>query len=139
MNIDKLLSNKKFLLVIGAIILIILIIVIILSLPHPSSSPTEDLTYTDDSNYIQYTDTINNYIADNHPIDHLLPIRNQSPFYYIALVIDSDDSDHFSASLEISYYTTEGKAAAEARLKSADFAQYHPEKYQITYTKLSQN
>lgn len=139
MDIDKLLSNKKLLLLIGAVLLVIAIVAIILLLPHPSSSPIEDPDYTDDSQYIQYVDTIDSYIADNHPIDHLLPIRNQSPFYYIALVVDSDDSGNFTTSLEISYYTAEGKAAAEARLKSAEFTQYHPENYRITHTQLTKN
>ena len=140
MNTDKLLSNKKLLLVIAAILLAILIIAILLLFPHKSSSPNdEDLDYTDDSAYIQYTDTINDYITKNHPIDQLLPIRNQSPFYYIALIIDSNDSGDFAASIEISYYTTAGKSAAEARLKSAEFAKYHPENYHIIYTQLTTN
>lgn len=132
MDSSKILSNKKLLLVIGSVLLVTLVIAIILLINHPSS--VEDIEETNDAAYIEQEDRINDYITANHPIDTLLPIRNESPFYYISLRVDLDQS---AAAIEISYYTKEGKQAAEARLKSSDFAAYHPENYQYLYVNLN--
>ena len=82
-------------------------------------------------------DSITAYTSKNHPIASILPINNTSPFYYISLPVDGDSPDNFSAAIEISYYTKEGKAAAEARLKSSEFSKYHPENYKVIYTQLT--
>ena len=139
MNIDKLLTNKKFLIAIGAIVLIAIIVILLLNGKQKPTPPTNknDNIYVDDSEYIEATSKISDYLSANHPIEQLLPLRNQSPFYYITILVDHDESSNYFATLQISYYTEEGKSAAIARLKSAEFAEYHPENYPITYLDLN--
>ncbi len=142
MNTDKLLSNKKFLILTAIFVLIAAIVLIVIALPSSNNKTDNtklDPDFTDDLEHYQLIDDINEYVYNNHPIDRLLPIRNQSPFYYIALIVNPDESNGFSASIEISYYTAEGKAAAKARLQSSEFSAYHPENYKITYTQLTDN
>lgn len=137
MNPQKLLSNKKFLLILGGLIFIALIIFLITLRPSTPSTENNLSEYTDDTEYIDYSNHIEEYITTNHPVDSILPIRNESPFYYINLRVDSTDSGTLTAVIEISYYTVEGKTAAETLLKSSKFAPYHPENYQHIYVELT--
>ena len=137
MDLNKIITNKKFLLILGGIIFITLIIFLITIRPSTPSTENNPSEYTDDTEHINYSDHIEEYITTNHPIDSILPIRNESPFYYINLRVDSTDSGTLTAVIEISYYTVEGKTTAETLLKSSKFAPYHPENYQHLYIELT--
>ena len=133
MNSGRSPINKK-LIIVGLLVLIILCVIAFIIFSKWDSSNME---YTDDSEYITTMDSITAYTSKNHPIASILPIKNTSPFYYISLPVDGDSPDNVSAAIEISYYTKEGKAAAEARLKSSEFSKYHPENYKVIYTQLT--
>ena len=127
---DKLINNKKLLLIIGIFLFVGIIIIITISL---SNQQTNNDT-TDSSAAISDLDLESKLISEN-PFFELLPLENSSPYYIIDSYFKAENKTLVPA-IEIVYKTESGKTAAEARLTSSEFSQYNPAQYNIIYTKL---
>jgi len=127
---NKLINNKKFLLALAAAILIVLIIIIYSFSRNFSNSDEITDSKAADSDLEQ-----EELLLESHPITDILPIINESPYYYIGpYFVINEDSLTFE--LEIVYDTEKGQAAALSRLQGQDLSKYNPSQYNIHYTKV---
>lgn len=132
---NKLINNKKFLIIIGILLFVGIFVAVIITFSNPSREEAIDET-TDSSDAINDLD-LEMEIFSKNPLFSLLPIESDSPFY----IIDSYykvENKTFVPALEITYKTDAGKSAAETRLKSSELSEYNPEQYEIIYTKLEE-
>ena len=130
-NLEKLLTNKKALIAIAAVIFIIVVCIIAIPL---SSDPTNSNEITDSTSADNDLE-IQLKLEEENPISELLPIINETPYYYyIGPYFDVDENNNVVFALEIAYRTVDGKNLALSRLKKDDLAKYNPSQYKIKYT-----
>lgn len=132
---EKILENKKLLLILGAIILVVLIVFIATSKSRQAARVDTTDEYTTDSSEADKALAEEMELLKNYPIANLLPFENSDPYYYVSYNLNNESENSFS--IEIFYKEGVGLTAAKARLDSSEFSEYSPSQYQIKTTLLS--